>query len=118
MEHWLRLAMRYAPIAAIIPVLGFIVVYQAKGKWWKTPIGRYMMGSMIGWCFVIGITILFTFFRTLPGAIWIGASAWVVIITIKTWSFIVIFRSMVMKNYQEQKEIRDQDARSADSVPQ
>jgi len=103
MDKWLVLGIRFAPLVAIVPVLGFIVIYQWKGKWWKTPIGRYMMGSMIGWCIVIGLTIMFTFFRHIPYALQIGFAAWMIIIAIKFWSFIVMFRSMVMKNYEEQR---------------
>lgn len=103
LEHWLRMFLKIAPILAIIPVLGFIVVYQWRGKWWKSAIGRYMMGSMVAWCFVIGFTILVQFARHIPYLLEFGVLAWATIIAIKLWSFVVIFRSMVLHNYDEQE---------------
>lgn len=102
--HWLDMALRIQPSVAILPVLGFVITYAWKGQFWKTPIGRYMMGFMVGILIVLLTSIILRFFPNWHYRKFVGFICWNIVIGIMSWSFVTIFRVLVLKNYTQGRD--------------
>jgi CAAX prenyl protease-like protein len=89
---FLFLAVRFAGLAAIVPLIeemflrGFLMRYFARADWWNVPIGT---PDQIGVAAAIVLPVLMHPQEALAAVIWFGAVAWLVIRTRNVWDCVV-----------------------------
>jgi hypothetical protein len=96
--------LKIQPIAALIPTLGFVVIYGWKSDWRQSAIGRHMMSFMLGFVFVFSFLIFVRFFPQTPGIKWIRFASWDITIFLMTWRFVIIVKVLLARNYEHASE--------------
>jgi hypothetical protein len=97
------------PLIAFVFAVGFIGVYSAYGKWWKTSIGRHMIGFMAGCVVVLSLAILVRLFPELRGNVQLRFWAWNLVIGLFAWRFWVAVQVWILKNQSDLQRIRDDE---------
>lgn len=100
---------KYQPAIALAFALGFIAIYSLYGKWWKTAIGRHMIGFMCGCAVVLFLAILVRFMPGLRQNIELRFWAWNIVIALFAWRFWVAVQVWIFRNQTDLKKIESED---------
>lgn len=106
----LDVALKLQPVVAAAFALGFVLIYAFKGKWWKSAIGRHMMGFMAGVLLILCIGVTVRFFPDLENIRQIRFWSWNIVIALMAWRFWLAFQVFILRNYAD---FAEQDANKA-----
>jgi hypothetical protein len=106
------LALTLQPLVALVFAIGFIAIYSLYGKWWKTSIGRHMIGFMAGCAVVLTLAILSRFFPWMRESDQLRFWAWNIVISLFAWRFWVAAQVWLLRNQRDLRRIREDEEES------
>lgn len=104
----MELALKIQPLVALLFAVGFIIIYSTYGKWWRTSIGRHMIGFMAGCSIVLFLAILSRFFPWMRESNALRFWAWNIVIGLFGWRFWVAVSVFVTKKFSDLRDIEDE----------
>lgn len=89
--------------------VGFITIYSIYGKWWKTSIGRHMVGFMGGCAVLFFLAILVRVFPELSGNTQLRFWSWNAVIALFAWRFVVALQVWILKNQGDLQKMEEEE---------
>lgn len=103
------LALKFQPFLALLFAVGFVLVYSIYGKWWKTAIGRHMVGFMGGCAVLLFLALIVRLVPELQDNVQLKFWGWNVVIALFAWRFWVAVSVFITKNFSDIRDMEEED---------